>query len=155
MAKLKAEEIIDFYKKDLLSKSEIQAESGYFSSPYQIEKVLEEARRSGKITPEDDLRNQEEQERKKEEKQRQKEESKQKMRELVVAKYRGYKSAETIAGEIEVKGRHYSRTTIREILKEAISEGLLTQEEYDEIGIKNKKRSNAADASKKKEGPTL
>lgn len=42
MAKLETEEIIDFYKTHLLSKEEIQANSSYFTSIYQIKKVLKE-----------------------------------------------------------------------------------------------------------------
>lgn len=157
MAKLTEEEIIDFYKVALLSETEIQVKSGYFTSTYQIKKVLEKARKSGEITPEDDLKNQEEQQRKKAEKQIQKQEMNRKIKPIVVEKYKSGKSVEMIAAEIrdeyDIK---CSATTIYKMLKEIVSEGLLTQEEYDKKVTEH--RETAAKNrinSRNKEGRTL
>lgn len=158
MAKLTIEEIIHFYKDALLSETEIQARSGYFTSTYKIKKVLEEARKTGKITPEDDLKNQEEQERKKAEIQKQKREIKQEIRQIIAEKYKSGKSVKTIIAEIKDENDiKYSSTTIYRMLNEAISVGLLTQEEYDKIAIENHKTAekNRINASKKEEELTF
>lgn len=158
MAKLSSEEIIKLYKEPyFLSANEIQKKSGYFNTINMINKVLNEARKDGTITLKEDLQNkqmqQARQQAKQEAIQKQKNEKIEQMEQFVVELYLKENTIREIYEIANKQQKMISVAQIGQLLKLAISDGTITQEEFEEVKKRNfkngiEKRKNTINRGK-------
>lgn len=130
MAKLSREEIINLYKiPNSMTPMEIWKHSDYFTSISHIRKCIQDAINSGEITEEDQ---EVFQERKREEEHR-KQEEKEFLTNIGIRKLLECKSKRQIIEEISQEyGKSISTSKLGEYFNDAITNGILTQEQYDE-----------------------
>ena len=131
MPRLKKEEVIELYKRPhSMDVDEIWRYSGFFTSKAMINRYINQGREDGTITEEDDeiFRKRKEAENKENKK------NEEKLLKIVLEKFLNCKTQREIVQEIKTElGITITEGKLRKILNEIVTQGILSQEQYDAI----------------------